>query len=66
MPTEVFETFSVRQIAGFFEIYADKKMEEVRFEAALHGAKLDSGSGRRRNGGPSGPGVMKASEVFGL
>lgn len=40
-PMRVWATFTLRQIITFFEIIQQNRNKELRFQAALHGAKLD-------------------------
>jgi len=39
-PGDVWESFSFRQIGGYFRILMNETMEEWRMQAALHGIQL--------------------------
>lgn len=39
-PVQIWESLSFRQIGGFFRIMLDELQDELRMQAALHGAKI--------------------------
>ena len=43
-PVQIWESFSFRQIGGFFRILMNDTMEEWRMKAALHGVQIKEDS----------------------